>query len=491
MVRNKVYLIGAGLGHPDLITIKGKDILEKADVIIYDKLTDKSFLDLNKSAEKIYIGDKYGDEAYSQDKINDLLVKKAKENNIVARLIGGNPYVFDNGEIEALHLKHNNIEFEVVPGISSSIGGLSYAGIPIVDKDSNQAFLVVTGHNNNAENIDYKNVGEFDGTIIFVETMNNLESVTNNLIENGKSADTAAAIVYNASNFSQKVVKGDLGTIYTLSKKNNITSPAVLVVGNVVKLSDELDFKINKPLSNKKLFIGRPYFQQHDFIEQLNDLGAEVYAYPLIDIKELPSHLKYELTDLDSYSYIIFNDVNAIDLFFDNFFKLNKDLRDLSNIKIVCIGPRTAEKLYEYGLKADYIPKYYDSAGLVRLLRPFLKHGDRILLPHSKNNEDYLYRELSKLCEVREIYTYKIENSPKTKDFYDSIKQVDGLIFTNPTIVKSFFEDLDLNLDNFDIFSIGPETTKELMRNTHHKIIQANNFTINGLVKRITDYYKE
>ncbi len=368
MKKGKVYLVGAGPGDIGLLTVKGLKCLQKAEAVVYDFHFNAQILNyINHDAEFIYAGKRGGHHAMTQDEINQALVNKAKEGKTVCRLKGGDPFVFGRGGEEAEELVKEGIEFEIIPGISSSIAAPAYAGIPLTHRKYSSSFAVVTGNEDITKpesSIDWSKFANGFDTLVFLMGVKNISAITTKLMEHGKSPDTPTAIVRWGTRPDQKTVVSTLKNIADLVKEENIRPPAVMIIGDVVKLRDTLKWYENKPLFGKRILITREYTKDYDPLE---DLGAEIFEFPTIEIVPPESYkeLDESIDKVETYNWIIFTSANGFKYFMQRLLDKNRDIRDLKGIKICAIGTKTAEKIKEYGLKVDMVPEEFNAEGLI------------------------------------------------------------------------------------------------------------------------------
>jgi len=503
-MKAKVYLVGAGPGDPDLITVKGLECIQNADVVIYDYLATPVLLKhARKHAEIIYVGKKGGDHTLSQDKINALIVQKAGAGSTVCRLKGGDPFIFGRGGEEAEVLAAKGIPFEVVPGVTSAIAAAAYAGIPLTHRKLTATLAFITGHEDpykKESSIDWESLARGIGTLVFFMGVKNLPDITQKLIANGKSPDTPVALIRWGTTPGQTTVTGTLDNITERVKKAGLKPPAITVVGDVVQLRQTLQWFENRPLFGKRIVVTRAREQASDLIKQLSDLGAGCLEYPTI--KVVPADDITPLNDaiehLSDYDWIIFTSVNGVKFFFAHLFDGDKDVRIISHLRTAAIGPATADKLLEYGLKSDIIPKAYRAEAVIDAFRQEKLKGKKILLPRAKEARPVLPVELREMgAEVDEVTAYLTEKVQENAD--ELIKQleektIDLITFTSSSTVTNFkallpqdkFKQL---IKGIVIASIGPITTdtaKELGFEVH---ITAESFTIPGLCKAILQYY--
>ncbi len=497
-MKGKVYLVGAGPGDFKLITLKGLEAVKKADVIVYDRLVNKKFLsEIKKSCELIYVGKESNKHTMKQSDINKLLAEKAKEGKLVVRLKGGDPYVFGRGGEEAELLYEEGIEFEVVPGITSAIGGLCYAGIPITHRDYASSFHVITGHLKDEDNeLNFAALSELKGTLVFLMGMSNLKHIAEELMKNGKAPGTPAAVINWATWAKQKTVVGTLEDIYDKALKKGLESPSLIVVGEVASLREKLNFFDNRPLSGKSVIITRARAQSSSLSERIEALGGEAIEVPAIRInKIIPNkELDNAIYNLRNYSYIVFTSVNGVTIFFERLFEFGFDSRAIGNIKIVSIGKATSEELIKYGVKADIVPKKFVSESIVEELAYRLNNKDSILIPRAKEARDYLTKELSKICSVTEVKTYETLLDTSEKEYLLELinsKKIDYITFTSSSTVRNFVELLGENnlalLKDTKLISIGPVTSSTLIENNFKVYKEAEEYSIDGIVKCIID----
>ncbi len=501
----KVYLIGAGPGDPGLITLKGMECIKQADVIIYDYLAPPALLKYaSADAECIYVGKKGGDHTLPQQRINRLLVEKAQMGFKVARLKGGDPFIFGRGGEEAETLIGAGISYEIVPGVTSAIAAPAYAGIPLTHRQFTSTVAFVTGHEDPSKEtsrIDWGALAKGVGTIVFLMGVKNLPSITDSLKKNGMPSDTPVAIVRWGTTPAQKTVIGTLDTIVDLANKANMKAPAIIIVGNVVTLRESLKWFENRPLLGKRMVVTRAREQASELVDLLSDLGAECLEVPTI--KVMPPDdwkpLDTALDQLSDYDWLVFTSVNGVNFFFNRLFEKNFDVRALHQIQTACIGPATAKKLLEYGIKTDILPNSYRAESVVDAFHNEALEGKKILLPRAKEARPILPVELTKMgAHVNETTAYQTEAVQDRADLLlGQLKSgaIDLITFTSSSTVNNFkallpeegFEDL---LADVTIASIGPITSDTARSLGFDVRITAESFTIPGLCDAIIGYYQ-
>jgi uroporphyrinogen III methyltransferase/synthase len=502
--KGKVYLVGAGPGDPGLITVKGRECIAHADVIVYDYLASPSLLkNAKKDSEIIYVGKQGGDHTLSQEEINALITEKAKKGLIVARLKGGDPFIFGRGAEEAEVLIENGISFEVVPGVTSAIAAPAYAGIPLTHRMFTSTVAFVTGHEDpeKAESgINWEALAKGIGTIVFLMGVKNLPNIVKQLMNHGLSPDTPVALVRWGTTSKQRSVSGTIGNIVELVKIAGLKSPAIIIVGNVVKLKEKMDWFEKRPLFGKRIAVTRAREQASDLVGMLSALGAECLEFPTIKVEppEDYSPLDKAIENISAYDWLIFTSVNGVDFFFQRLFANGRDMRSFHKIKTAVIGPATSDRLLGYGLKSDIIPESYRAESVVDAFRKENLKGKKILLPRAEEARAILPEELLKMgASVDEITAYRTravtdESAGLIKELKD--KSIDLITFTSSSTVKNFaallpagmLEELMMDIS---VAAIGPVTADTAKNMGFNVGIIAVSFTIQGLCDAILQHY--
>ncbi len=489
----KVYLVGAGPGDPGLITVKGAEFLENADVIVYDRLVNPSMLrGLKEDARLIYVGKSSKVHTKTQDEINEILYQEAILGNNVVRLKGGDPYVFGRGSEEGEYLFDRGVEFEVVPGITSAIGGLAYAGIPITHRGVATSFHVITGHlKDEDDELNWEALADLDGTLVFLMGVSNLENIVNNLMENGKSPNTPVAIITWGTTSKQSVVDGKLSNIHEIATKANIKPPSLIAVGDVVGRREKLNFFEKKPLLGKNLVVTREENAAASTIKRLESLGANVISFPTIKIEAIMPNMKLDksIENIDLYQYIVFTSVNGVRVFFDRYFEMGKDIRDMAGIKLAAVGTKTQEAIEKYGIRVDLVPDKFVGEELVEVIVPILEMTDKVLIPRAKIARDIIVDELKKVSAADEVEVYDTLKTKKSKDeIVETLSELEDydLLFTSSSTFTNFVEILEEEanhvFENGNIISIGPITTKTIVEAGHKVYKEADEYTIDGII---------
>ncbi len=458
-----VYIVGAGPGDPKLITVKALELIKRADVILYDKLVNKDLLSYTKKeCIKVYVGKKSEGSSQFQDDINKDLIDYGKKFSTVVRLKGGDPYIFGRGAEEAMELYTNNIPFEVVPGISSTVSCPMYSGIPLSYRESNSVFAFLTGHE--AENKSFSiNWNRLPDTLIIVMGVKNRAQIAKNLINAGFDPKTPVAIIKNGTTLLQETTVCDLSSL----GKTPAEPPSVIFVGKNVLFRDKLDF-FEKKLSlikGKEIFVSR---EMGDELEFMKKMGASVYGYSLIDV----INIDFRLPNLNDYDVIVLTSSTGVDRLGDIDLPTDKEY--------YTIGPKTEEKLIERGVFPRR-PEKYNSKELGNFMASELKERKKILTLRSENAPSYLEDRLKDSHDVTRIDTYRVKmrEDPPEKKNYD-------IAFITSSSNASAFKKMGLAAKV--IVSIGPETTKSLVKNGIDPTIEADNHTIFGMLEELLDY---
>lgn len=504
MKTGKVYLVGAGPGDPGLITQRGLECLAQAEVIIYDRLLDERLLDLAPlAAERIYAGKTAGEHVREQDEINQLLVQKAKNGKSVVRLKGGDPFVLGRGGEEAEALRDNGIPFEVVPGISSAVAVPAYAGIPVTHRGLASSFAVVTGHEDPSKpssSIAWEKLATGVDTLIFLMGMQNLPEIVAKLIEHGRHPDTPVAVIQDGTRPEQKTVVGSLKNIVARAKEYHLASPAIIVVGEVVRLREKLRWFDNRPLSGKTILVTRARHQASRLSKLLSECGARTIELPTISIQAIPGNeeLDRAISDLGQYQWILFTSVNGVEVFFQRLYSLNLDARTLGNLKVGAIGPATAGALKGRGIIPDYIPEVYTSEGIIAGLTSWDIAGQRFLLPRVDIANNELTEGLTRLgAKVHEIATYRTvvptEAISRARELLSS-DEINVITFTSSSTVTNLLSILNEErqaIKSAKVACIGPKTADTATRAGLKVGIVAREHTIPGLVAAIEEYFSK
>ncbi|MFW6081970.1 MAG: uroporphyrinogen-III C-methyltransferase [Desulfosalsimonas sp.] len=500
----KVFLLGAGPGDPGLITEKAASCIAEADVVIYDYLASKQLLKYARpDAELIYVGKKGGDHTLSQEKINALLVEKAKSGNKVARLKGGDPFIFGRGGEEIEELAGAGIEFEVVPGVTSAVAAPAYAGIPLTHRQFASCVTFITGHEDPKKTdsmINWEALAQTGGTLVFLMGVKNLPNIVKRLKAAGMRPGTPAALIRWGTTPSQQTVSGTLETICENVENARIKPPCIIVIGDVVNLREKMKWFEKKPLFGRRIVVTRARSQASSLVKRLSELGADVVETPVIEIRPVKNMqpLDEAVKNISGYDWLVFTSVNGADMFFQRLRANKLDTRALGGIKTAAIGPATADKMRENGLNADIVPESYRAESVAEAFESLDMSGRKVLLPRAEGARPVLPEELSKMgANVDEIISYRAVQAEAGKaELLENLRAgtIDMVTFTSSSTVRNFMallpeSEANQLLSGVALAAIGPvsaETASEMGLKTD---ITAEEYTIDGLVKAVTQYY--
>jgi uroporphyrinogen III methyltransferase/synthase len=502
--KGKVYLIGAGPGDPGLITLKAVNCLAKADVVVYDHLVSSLILDYAPAlAEKIYAGKTGGKHFAEQDEINSLLIRKARQGKTVARLKGGDPFVLGRGGEEAEALQKNGILFEVVPGITSAVAVPAYAGIPVTHRGLSSSLAVITGHEDpskKSSGIKWDKLATAADTLVILMGMQKLPQITAILIKHGRKASTPVAVIRDGTLPSQVCMMGTLRNIAGKVRKAGLEAPAVIVVGDVVKLRESLRWFDSLPLFGKRIMVTRAVGQAGSFEKLLTERGALPVRFSSIEIKPIMANKKLDnaISRLDKYDWIAFTSVNGVEVFFKRLRDLGLDARCLSGLNIGAIGPVTGRALQKMGITADYLPAEFTGRGFVAGLKKRQVDRQRFLLPRADIADDEITAGLKKLgAEVDEIAVYSTirprGNKTRLKELLFK-ENIDVITFTSASTVTNLLSGLnkgDIARIKPKIACIGPKTARTAAEAGLKIAIIAREQTMPGLLAAMEDYFRK
>ncbi len=485
----KVYLVGAGPGDPELLTVKGRRLLETADCVLYDHLAAPELLALAPAAaEKLYVGKRPGEHAYGQDEISAMLVERARKGLAVVRLKGGDPFLFGRGGEEAEALAEAGVPFEIVPGVAAPMGVAAYTGVPLTHRDYASAITFVNGHA--VDEVDWSSVARA-GTIVVFMGLTNLARIAARLIGHGRAPDTPAMAVRWATRPEQQTVSGTLEELAAAAAERGMKPPATVIIGDVVRLRERLDWFSRLPLAGRRIVVTRAREQASAFSARLKELGAEVIELPTIEIRPAADYaaLDEAIADLESYDWLLFTSANGVRYFVD---RLDRSARDLRCVRarVCAIGPATRAALEALHLKVDLMPQEYIAESLVEAFAGHDLAGKRILLPRAAVARDLVPAELSKRgarVDVVEAYRTVIpEEARERARAIFSGKKPDWVAFTSSSTVMNFLEAAGVAaLEGVRVASIGPITSATARRAGLSIAAEAAQFNIDGLVAAI------
>ena len=487
------YLVGAGPGDLGLVTLRAKEAVENGDVLIYDYLCNPEILLWAKSdAEKIYVGKKAGAHTLTQEEINELLVKKTAAGLRVVRLKGGDPFVFGRGGEEALALAREKLSFEIVPGVSSAIAAPAYAGIPVTHRGMATQVTFFTGHEDPTKmesSLDFAELANLKGTKVMLMGVDRLGIITSKLLENGANPATPVTLIRWGTTPQQETLTGTLSTISELAEKAAFKAPAIAVFGEVARLRDDLRWFDKRPLFGKRIVVTRSRKQAGVLTKSLAELGADVIEIPTIRT-EPPTNLREfaeMVRDAHAYDWLLFTSPNAVEAFFEMFYRIYSDAREIGGTRIAAVGPATAQKIRDYRLRVDVQPDEFVPEAIVDALR---KDGDienlRVLIPRAEITRDVLATMLTKLgAIVDETIAYR--TVPETNDISGALarfdaEDVDLITFTSSSTVENFLALRPKLPKNLKTASIGPVTTQTMRKSGLRIDFEATQHDIPGLV---------
>lgn len=544
----KVFLIGAGPGDPGLFTLRGKAILERADVVVYDRLVSPSILAFcNDKAQMVDVGKMPTHHKVKQSEINKLLVKFAQEmpGATIARLKGGDPFVFGRGGEEALELVAAGVEFEVVPGVTSAISVPAYAGIPVSHRGIATSFHIITGHEkeeskqwlvnskqdapietsmraersnlSSVSGLDFEALAKCPGTLIFLMGIANMEMIARRLMECGKDPKTPLAFIEKGTTPYQRTVTCTLETAAETIVRENVTAPAITIMGGVVELGKSLAWRKNLPLSGKRLVVTRAAKQASGISAKLTALGAEVIETPMIETRSVDPRVSAldgtvaDFADLANFDVLAFTSTNGVESFFEAFFKAGLDIRALAGKKIASVGKITEKKLLERGLRSDFVPEDHTGEGLGKLLAEkcavdpressvdpresrrenLAIRESRILLLQGNLTDETLTTLLPKATRWVVYETLPVKTLPEWKR--EAVAAADAVVFASSSAVENFAQaTLEPNATEISVprlaFSIG-RLTSATARKYGFEVVESDETTMDSLVKKIAEYY--
>ena len=510
--KGTVYIVGAGPGDPGLISMRGVECLGRADVVVFDYLVNASLLDYApKGSERIYVGKVGGSHTLPQEKINELLVEKARAGLCVVRLKGGDPYVYGRGGEEALVLHEAGIQFEVIPGITSAIAAPAYAGIPVTHREHTSSLAIITGHEDpikEGSNLDWSALARM-GTLVILMGVGRLEENINALTSSGKSPDTPIALVRWGTTGKQQKLIGTLSDIVAKVKEAGFSAPAIAVIGDVVRLHEKLNWYERKPLFGKTVLVTRSRGQASVLSQLLREAGGDPIECPTIEFRrpaEL-SALDDSISKLDRYDWIIFTSSNGVDFFFERLGELGQDVRALKGIKLCAMGDATAGALSRYGLRVDLVPKEFKAEGVIEALKSFTDGqivGVRFLIPRALVAREVLPFELEKmgaLVDVAPSYETVVPSGSQVAQVKEMLLdgQISYVTFSSSSTVINFMQMLRIEKDQKGleeakrIFSktkiacIGPITKDTVQEYGLVVSVMPSTYTIPALVEALIE----
>jgi uroporphyrinogen III methyltransferase/synthase len=495
----KVYLVGAGPGRADLITLRGAELLKIADCIIMDKLANPALLELaRKDAEIVHVPKRIGPGSFTQDQVNQILVDKALEGKTVVRLKGGDPCIFGRCTEEALLLNAAGVEFEIVPGITAAIAAAEYSGIMLTDRRYSSQVAFITGREAEGKeqtNLDWDVLARFPGTLVFYMGIGALPSIVKRLTDSGLSSDTPAALVADATLPTQRLVQAPLGRIAKECERQQIEPPALVMVGPAAAGDAGLNWFMRRPLFGKGLVITRDPDGNADSARKIIARGGRPVEYPTLAIQPLTNRSEFlrVLAEFPGYAWVVFTSANGVRIFFDVLRELGKDARVFGGRKIAAIGPITADSLESFGIRADFVPEVFTGRELARQLIGYTDLRDKkVLLLRSEIASDELVEALETGgAAVTDVAVYTaVSHKGDHAALVGQMQQgkIQWLTFASPSAVRAFFEQIPpeaVHSYEIKVASVGPVTSKELIQCGVRVDVEAKEHTIDGLLDAI------
>lgn len=463
-----IYISGAGCGEVSLLTLKAKQVIQRADCILYDRLINEDILSLAPSScVMIYVGKQQHNHTMSQQDLNQLLFEMGQQYHCVIRLKGGDPYVFGRGGEEALYLHEHDMPFHIIPGISSCLGVGSYAGIPLTHRGIAQGFRVMSAHSGNDEiiDLDYASMAHTEDTLVFLMGLAHVGEIVERLLQAHMDPQTPIALISNGASYSQKVVTRTLATLHK-EDVQDMVSPTIIIIGKTVALRDQLAFYEQKPLFHKHYMVAS--LQREDTLYwQFEEQGATLTTCVCGEPKTIAQAL--ENVNLSRYSYLVFTSKHAIDSFFACMFQKGLDARSLAHMTLCAIGENSASHALRYGVQCDMVPHTSDSKGLVHMLKSHLKSSDNVLILKADNQNTTLEKGLQPMCQVDVVATYEIITKPYTLP--NELPQ--AILFTCGYVVESVLQQLHNKQAYLQIpvYALGTHTRDCLMQHGFQHVV--------------------
>jgi uroporphyrinogen III methyltransferase/synthase len=494
-MEGKVYLVGAGPGDPELLTLKGRRVLERSDVVVYDRLANPRLLELaREAAERIYVGKEASRHAMTQEEINHLLVERARAGRTVCRLKGGDPFLFGRGGEEAEALEGAGVEWEYVPGVTSAIAAPGYAGIPVTHRGLCSTLAIVTAHEDPARGesaIRWDHLATAADTLVFMMGVERLPVIVEELLAHGKPPETPAAVVSWGSYARQQTVEGTLGDILERARLANVPAPAVTVVGEVAALRERLRWWDRRPLFGRRIVVTRPREQAWDLVGLLEAAGAEAVLCPTIRIESIENP---DLSGLaKGYDWVVFTSINGVYSVAAALKASGRDVRALGSARIAAIGPETARAVEGLSLRVEFVPSRYVAEQIIEEF-PEPLAGKRVLIPRAREAREVLpnlWRRQGARVDVVPVYE-TVTDGAGASALKEQIaaKTIDALTFTASSTVRSLAAFLPPEiLNSVTIACIGPITAATARELGLRVDVTAETYTVRGLVEALERYY--
>ena len=494
------YLVGAGPGDLGLVTLKAKECIEKCDVLVYDALSSAELVGwAKKGCELIFAGKRAADHAIPQDQINALIVEKTLQGKTVTRLKGGDPMIFGRGGEEAAELAEAGVIFEIVPGISSTIAGPAYAGIPVTHRDHCSQLTIFTGHEDPTKDdtsLDFDQLAKTPGTKVFVMGVSRLRGICEQFVKGGASLQTPIALTRWATTGKHQTVQGTLETIADIVDEKKFKSPAVAVIGDVVREREKINWFETRPLFGKRIVVTRTREQAGGLSKRLGELGADVIELPTIKIEPPKDRAEFmeSVSESHTYDWIIFTSPNGVEKFFDAFYATYQDARSLGGCRIAAIGPSTEAKIREYRFAVDLLPQKFVAEGLIEAFKEQSIEHQKVLWVKAEETRNVIYDGLIELGAIVDS-CLAYQTVPETSDPTGAVQKLreegaDMITFTSGSTVQNFFK---MSLDwpeGCEAACIGPVTDKAFKARSGEVSVMSEKHDIEGLVATILKHFE-
>lgn len=445
----KVWLVGAGPSDAGLMTLRGRDVLKQADVVVYDRLLGVGVLAMiPPGAKKIDVGKSPDRHPVPQEEINGILVREALAGSRVVRLKGGDPFLFGRGAEELEELRRREIPYEVVPGVSAAIAVPAYAGIPVTHRDYSSSLHIFTGHfsQDKEADPDYSVLAGLGGTLVFLMGIASAGRICGGLRQAGMPGDTPAAVIENGTSARQRTARATLATLAGAIADQGIHSPAVIVIGRTAALSERLSWVADRPLNGKRIIVTRPRPRSEELCKKIRDLGGEAVVFPCIETAPFqPERLDEAVGRLGRFSWVAFASATGVDSFFSALCRAGKDSRTLGGIRIAAVGAATARSLASHGIRPDLVPPRFDGFHLGKSLAEEAGAGDDVLVVKARGGSRRLEEQLDTAgIPFETVCAYETRPAPPDETDLPEIRKIiesremDRIVFTSASTVKGF-----------------------------------------------------
>ncbi len=502
----QVFLVGAGPGHPGLLTLRAVECLGMADYVLYDKRVPESFLEhAPPEAEKLCVSELATSHKDRYLPIHETMRAVVNQGKRLVRLKGGDPFIFGRGGEEAEFLRQEGISFEVVPGVTAAVGATACTGIPLTHRAYASSLALVTGHEHpdKPESIvDWAKLANFEGTIVVYMGLSRLGYIAKTLVANGKSPTTPGAVIQWGTTGHQITVQASLEKLPDKAQKAGLISPALVVIGEVVGLRPNVSWFESRPLFGKRILVTRPRKQALEFAHRLEMLGAIPFVLPMVDIRELDDYSEVDkaIAELGSYDWLVFTSPNGVGAFLRRIWQLGKDMRALANVQIAVIGPGTEKALRRYHLNADFISPVHRSEEFAEALKPIVQ-GQRVLLARANRGRDVLPQELSLVAStVKQIAVYnQVDDIDQHSDIMNKLRcgEIGYVTLTSENIARVFCQALDeicrgrIENEIVKLVTISPTTSAKVREFQLPIAAEAKTYTMDGVIAALIRLVRE